>query len=349
VKLPHALDVFIGVIAVFVVGVILQELQSVLLPFVLALFFAILFKPLVMLLIRKRIPMAISLFVVLIAVALVLSLLALMLYSSTEAFVAAAPRYQARLSGLLASITEIVKEVASRYDITIEDIRSTDLFSISALPANIVSGVGTVFSALGTVFLIVLFMLFILSGTGDLGKKVAMAFPQEQAERISGIIRNINHQVRQYLVTKTLISAGTGLLVGLALWILGVDFPLLWGFLTFGLNFIPNFGSVVATALPCLLSLLQFDSFATTLLVMITLSFIQLVIGNVVEPRIMAFSLNLSALVILVSLIFWGWLWGIWGMVIAVPLTAIIKIVLENIDTLRPISVLMSGRIQSAG
>jgi AI-2 transport protein TqsA len=293
--------------------------------------------------------MAISLFVVLMAVALVLSLLALMLYSSTEAFVAAAPRYQVRLSGLLTSFSEMIKGVAARYDIAIEDIRSSDLFSLSALPASIVSGVGTVFSVLGTVFLIVLFMLFMLSGTGDLGRKVEMAFPQDQAERISGIVRNINHRVRQYLVTKTLISAATGLLVGLALWIIGVDFPLLWGFLAFGLNFIPNFGSVIATALPCLLSLLQFDSFATSLLVMIILSLIQLVVGNVVEPRIMAYSLNLSALVILVSLIFWGWLWGIWGMVIAVPLTSIIKIVLENIDTLRPFSVLMSGRVQSAG
>ncbi len=348
-KLPLAVDVLIGVIAVFVVGVILQELQSVLLPFVLALFLAILFKPLVSLLITKRIPMAISLFVVLMAVALVLSLLALMLYSSTEAFVAAAPRYQARLSGLLTSTVEMIKNVASRYDFKVEDIRSSDLFTLSALPSSILSGVGTVFSALGTVFLIVLFMLFMLSGTGDLGKKVEMAFPREQAERISGVIRNINHQVRQYLVTKTLISAATGLLVGLALWIIGVDFPLLWGFLAFGLNFIPNFGSVVATALPCLLSLLQFDSLATTLLVMIILSLIQLIIGNVVEPRIMAYSLNLSALMILVSLIFWGWLWGVWGMVIAVPLTAIIKIILENIDSLRPLSVLMGGRVQPVG
>jgi predicted PurR-regulated permease PerM len=161
--------------------------------------------------------------------------------------------------------------------------------------------------------------------------------------QISSILGNIDDQVRQYLMTKTLISGATGVLTSLVLWILGVDFALLWGFLAFLLNFIPNIGSVISTLLPFSLSLLQFESLTIPVLVLALLGTIQVSMGNVVEPKVMSFSLNLSALVILISLIFWGWLWGIWGMILAVPFTATLKIVFENIEPLRPISVLMSG------
>ncbi len=345
----NLLLVLLGILAVFVLGVILQELRSVLLPFVLAVLFSVAFKPLVLYLNARRIPMALSLFAVMLAVGALLFLLALLLYSSAESFVAAAPRYEARLTSLLNEVVFAVNELAHRFDVRLDEIRSSDLVRLSTLSTGIVSGVGTLFSVLGNVVLIVLFMLFMLGGSGDLIAKVERAFPAEQAERIGAIIRNISHQVRQYLVTKTLISLVTGVLAASLLWLLNVDFPLLWGFLTFMLNFIPNIGSVVATILPFLLSLLQFGGIGRPIVVLGLLTLVQIGMGNVVEPKIMGFSLNMSALVILLSLIFWGWLWGFWGMVLAVPLTATIKIVLENIEPLRPLAILMSGRATSAG
>ncbi|MDH3251821.1 MAG: AI-2E family transporter [Ignavibacteria bacterium] len=345
----NLLVVFLGIVAVFVIGVILQELRSVLLPFVLAILFSVAFKPLVLSLNARRIPMAVSLFVVMLSVAALLFLLALLLYSSAESFVAAAPRYEARLTSLTNNMVVTLNELARRFDVHVDEIRSSDLVRLSSLSAGIVSGLGTLFNMLGNVFLIVLFMLFMLGGSGDLSAKVEKAFPAEQAERIGAIVKNISQQVRQYLVTKTLISVGTGTLAALVLWLLGVDFPLLWGFLAIVLNFIPNIGSVVATILPFLLSLLQFDGIGRPILVLALLSLVQVGMGNVIEPKIMGFSLNMSALVILLSLIFWGWLWGIWGMVLAVPLTATIKIILENIEPLRPLSILMSGRTNAGG
>jgi AI-2 transport protein TqsA len=161
------------------------------------------------------------------------------------------------------------------------------------------------------------------------------------------MIENIESRVRQYLITKTLISAATGLLAFLILWGSGVDFPLFWGFVTFLLNFIPSLGSLVAIIFPFTLSLLQFDSLERPLLVLILLSSMQMVMGNILEPKIMAFRLNLSPLVILVSLIFWGWLWGVWGMVLAVPIMSTVKIIAENIEGLQPIAVFMSGHLKS--
>jgi predicted PurR-regulated permease PerM len=146
-------------------------------------------------------------------------------------------------------------------------------------------------------------------------------------------------------LTKTLTSLADAILVTVVLWIIGVDFALLWGFVTFVLNFIPNIGSIIATILPFVASLLQFNTLAVPLLVLFLLGSIQMLMGNVVEPRWMASSLNLSALLVLFSLIFWGWLWGGLGMILAVPLTSTLKIIFENVNALKPIAILMSGHV----
>lgn len=213
------------------------------------------------------------------------------------------------------------------------------------MTAAIGKGLGSILNIVSYVFLTLLFMLFMLAENGDLTKRLFQAFPEAQARNLARIVANIDGQVQQYLLTKTLISMGTGLFTSIILWLLGVDFALLWGFLAFLLNFIPNVGSIVATILPFFLSLLQFESLTIPLMVLFLLGGVQVTMGNFVEPKVMAFSLNLSALIILVSLIFWGWLWGIVGMILAVPITATLKIVCENIEPLKPVAVLMSGRI----
>ena len=239
-----------------------------------------------------------------------------------------------------------VLALAERFDIQVTDFRWTDAIEFSSVTSVLTTGVGSFIGFLSTTFLILLFMLFILAGAGDLADKVRTAFPEEQANRIGDVVATIDTRVRQYLVTKTLISLGTGLLTFLFLLALGVDFPLIWGLLAFVLNYIPNVGSVIAVLFPFFLSLLQFDTLVAPLLVLTLLGGIQMLMGNVIEPRIMAFSLNLSPLLILVSLIFWGWLWGVLGMMLAVPMTATIKIITENLEPLKPLSVLMSGVVK---
>ncbi|MCY4159236.1 MAG: AI-2E family transporter, partial [Bacteroidetes bacterium] len=168
-------------------------------------------------------------------------------------------------------------------------------------------------------------------------------YPNNIAARITSVTDNISQQVRQYLVAKTLVSLGTGLLIFFVLWILRVDYPVFWGFLAFLLNYIPNIGSFIAVLLPFGFALLQFDTLTIPIIAALLMWLIQMIMGNVVDPRLMAFSLNLSPLLVIVSLIFWGWLWGVAGMILAVPLTATLKIFFENIDSLRPIAVLMGS------
>lgn len=345
-KNNNLLAVILGLIAVFVIGVVLLELKTVLLPFAISLLLSIIFKPVVLRLKKGRVPMAISLFGVLMIFFLVLFLLGWVVFSSTEALVETLPSYEAKISAFMFNIQASVLALAERFDIQVTDFRWTDAIEFSSITSVLTTGVGSFIKFLSTTFLILLFMLFILAGAGDLAGKVRMAFPEAQANRIGDVVATIDTKVRQYLVTKTLISLGTGLLTFLFLLALGVDFPLIWGLLAFILNYIPNVGSVIAVLFPFFLSLLQFDTLVAPMVVLIILGGIQMLMGNVIEPRIMAFSLNLSPLLILVSLIFWGWLWGVLGMMLAVPLTATIKIITENIEPLKPLSVLMSGVIE---
>ena len=338
--------VFLGIIVVFIIGVVLQLLQSVLLPFVIAILFSIIFEPVVLYLKRKKIPIAVSLLVVVFSFALVLFLLALLVTSSAGSFATALPGYEGKFNAIAKGAEDLVNRAAQQLNVRVEDIKLTDLISFSILSAVLASGIGSFINFMGNAFMILLFMLFILAGSGELIIKVERAFPPDDARRIATVLKNISTQVRQYLLTKTIVSAITGALIALVLWVLGVDFPLLWGFLAFLLNFIPNIGSIVAVVFPLIVSLLQFDTLTRPILVVIFLVVIQNVMGNVIEPKMMAERLNLSAILILLSLIFWGWLWGIWGMLLSVPLTVTIKIVFENIEPLRFLSVLMSGHLK---
>lgn len=341
--------VFLGIIAVFVLGLTLLELKAVLMPLVIALLLSIIFKPAILWLRSKRVPMAVALFGVLIISSAILFLVGWVLFSSTQSFIEELPKYEAKASVIANDFEASLLAWAQRFSIDVAEVRWSDALDWSNVTAAVTSGVGSFLSFVGTTFLVLLFMLFILAGSGDMAAKIRLAFPAAYAERIAKLVSNVDDQVRRYLVTKTLVSLATGVLTWFVLFVLGVDFPLVWAFLAFLLNFIPNIGSTVAVLFPFSLSLLQFETLMVPLFVLIGLGSIQMIMGNVLEPRIMGFNLNLSPLLILVSLILWGWLWGVWGMVLAVPLTASIKIMFENMEPLRPFSILMSGVVNDTG
>ncbi|MCZ6757226.1 MAG: AI-2E family transporter, partial [Bacteroidetes bacterium] len=216
-KNNNLLAVILGLIAVFVIGVVLLELKTVLLPFAISLLLSIIFKPVVLRLKKGRVPMAISLFGVLLIFFLVLFLLGWVVFSSTETLVETLPSYEAKISAFMFNIQASVLALAERFDIQVTDFRWTDAIEFSSITSVLTTGVGSFIKFLSTTFLILLFMLFILAGAGDLAGKVRMAFPETQANRIGDVVATIDTRVRQYLVTKTLISLGTGLLTFLFL------------------------------------------------------------------------------------------------------------------------------------
>lgn len=344
-KNSNLLTLILLIIGVFISGIILLELRVVLVPFVIALLLSIIFKPIVLKLKSKRLPMVLSLFGVLLVSFFVLFLVGWIVFSSIQTFVAALPAYEERISLAIMDLQDTALAWADVFDLPVSDFRWTSAIQLSSVTSVLTSGVGSFISFVSSLFLIVLFMLFILAGSGDLSRKVKIAFPESQATKITRVIDAVDLRVRQYLVTKTLISLGTGTLTFLILLGFGVDFPLIWGVVAFVLNYIPSIGSIIAVLFPFALSLLQFDTLGVPLGIIILLGGTQLLMGNVLEPRIMAFKLNMSPLLVLVSLIFWGWLWGLLGMMLAVPLTATIMIVIENLEPVRPLSILMSGTL----
>ena len=206
---------------------------------------------------------------------------------------------------------------------------------------------GSFFSFMGNAFWVVLFVMFILSERGGIARKIVKGFGPDQAIDILDIMRRINKSVQQYLGLKTLISLLTGVLVALSLYLLQAPFPFLWGLLAFLLNFIPNIGSIVAGIPPILVTLFDSGSITKTLMVAVAFIVIQIVVGNFVEPKVLGKGLDLSPLIVLLSLLFWGWLWGIPGMLLSVPLTAALKISMEQFDRTKPLAILLGANPQS--
>jgi AI-2 transport protein TqsA len=178
----------------------------------------------------------------------------------------------------------------------------------------------------------VIFVLFLLAGRN----------PRHAA---TGIYAEIEATIRQYITTKTIISAVTGLLVGVILALLGLRMAPLFGLLAFLLNYIPNIGSLIAVLLPIPIAVAQFHDVAHVVAVVVLPSIVHLTIGSVVEPRLMGRGLELHPVTVLLALAFWGLLWGLMGMVLAVPIVAVLKIVLSRLDTTRPLGQLLSGQL----
>jgi predicted PurR-regulated permease PerM len=220
-----------------------------------------------------------------------------------------------------------------------------EMLKLSSLTGLAAATVGSFLLFFNDAFLVLLFLIFLLAGSEQFPQKLRRALHAERAERVSAMMHNIEAGVRRYILTKTLFNLVTGALVTVLLAAFGVDFPLLWGLITFLAHYIPSVGAVISVGLPTIFLFLQFSP-GTALLIALLNGALQFVMGNAVEPRIMGSSLDLSPLLVLTALLFWGYLWGPWGMILSVPITSSIKIICENIAPLHPIAVLMSGSLE---
>jgi len=188
------------------------------------------------------------------------------------------------------------------------------------------------------VFLVVLIFIFMLAEAAKLGRKLRLIVGRDRLGRSAKIIQEIQH----FLAIKTVISAATGLTLGAATWALGLDFALLWGLLAFLLNFIPNVGSIIAAIPAVAIALLQIGPGAALLVALVYIG-VNALFGNFLEPMLMGRQLGLSTLVVVLALVFWGWVWGPIGMFLSVPLTMALKIGLENSPEFRWVAILMAS------
>lgn len=198
---------------------------------------------------------------------------------------------------------------------------------------------------LSNTFLIVIFALFIFLEESNFGNKLKNIFiEKEKFDSLNGILENIEKSIANYIGIKTLVSLTTGVISYIALLFIGIDSPLFWAFLIFMLNFIPTIGSMIATLFPAIFCLLQFGEFTPSLLVLFIVGGIQVVIGNILEPKIMGNTLNISPLVAITSLLLWGMIWGVTGMLLSIPITVCMVIIFAHFENTKSIAIMLSEK-----
>ncbi len=205
--------------------------------------------------------------------------------------------------------------------------------------------INSVSSTFGNIFLILIYLLFIFLEEAVSNDKMNKIYttPEKQLEAKT-LLRDIDKAISSYITLKTLVSLITGVLSYLVLLIIGIDAPVFWAFLIFLLNYIPTIGSLVGTIFPTIFALLQFGEFTPALLIITFVGVIQVIIGNILEPKIVGNSLNVSSLVVILSLTIWGSIWGIFGMVISVPITVIMIIIFSRFESTKNIAILLSEK-----
>ena len=327
--------IFLGIIVLIAVGVVLKTAQSVILPLIIAWLLSFLIGPAINFMTARKIPTTLAAFIILILLLGIFYLTFTFLYARFSAFVAAYPKYHTRF-------TELVAVVTGKWNLQFDPLAGINWGQ--NIGRFLASFSRSIFVFVSQLVLVSIFLFFILLGKPYFRFKILKSFSAEDADQIARITFSITAQIRRYLSLQFLISFTTGVLVWLALEIIGVDFAVTWGALAFFLNFIPTVGSIMASIPPILLALVQFyPSIWPGVITLLSVVTIQMGMGNALAPKVMGDQLNLSPVVVLLSLLFWGWLWGIVGALISIPIAAAIKIVCENIETLHPISVMMGS------
>ncbi|ABD81777.1 AI-2E family transporter [Saccharophagus degradans] len=328
---------FLLVAATFVIVVAgMRAAESILVPFLLSLFIAVIATPPLIWMQRKGVPSSIAMLLVICSIVIGGILIGVIVGASIADFRQDLPGYQQRLTVLTADF--FVQLQALGIDVELGHLRES--FNPSAalsLAGNTLAQFGNMMT---NAFLILLLVVFILAEEVGFRDKIKYSF--KTPEKTLAAIEKFTSGVNQYVAIKTTMSALTGLIIMCWLWFMKLEYFVLWGLLAFLLNYVPTFGSILAAVPAVLLALVQLGV-GDALLVGAAYLAVNFVVGNVIEPRVMGKGLDLSALVVFLSLVFWGWVLGPIGMLLSIPLTMTVKIALESFEDTRWLGVMLGS------
>ena len=319
------------IMATVCVTIALSYTSKFLIPFVLALFLFYLITPLISWLVNKlKFPKWLAIVSSFTVIGVVFSILIPFLGGSITTFIKGADVYLNRVINLLETIFVFFEKYKINFgqQLIVDTIKNMPIVNWAS------SLVGNAASLVTTSFLVLVFLFFMLVGTSVTTER-------------RGIWEKIGEKVERYLVTKVITSLVTGILVGSILAFLGLELAVVFGVLAFFLNFIPTVGSIIATLLPMPIAFLQFSNPLLILFVFLLPFLVQLVIGNFIEPAIMGDHLDLHPVTILCALVFWGMIWGVSGMLMAAPMTAVLKIICDRFHITQPVGEILAGRLPS--
>ena len=303
----------------------MRAIASVLVPILIAGFLAILLTPSVRALLERNWPKGLAVVTTVLGTVIVAFLLTVLVGDSLVRFSRQVPEYATGVQGMKDDIFAWLSQRGIGRDLEGGVLDSAlDTSRILALTRDVLGGVANLAGKGVIILLLAAFALLEVDRRQDVFEKAL-----GKQTTVFTTLRRYSSQVVQYLKVKTWMSAGTGLAIGLSLWLLGVDYPVLWGVLAFLLNFVPTVGSLIAAIPPILLALLQYG-IGRAIGVIVAVLVVNIMFSNIIEPRIMGRSFGISPVTVLVALLYWAWVFGPVGMIIAIPLTVALKIVLEG-------------------
>jgi len=328
----------LGLAAVIVILAGLKAAEAIVIPVMLALFIGIICTPPLHFLTRLKVPPILAILIIVSFLVVYGGLLGMVVTTAIDSFITRLPDYQQRLEaemiGLLPALERFGAPVSSKQLLT--------HFNPSQVMDWVAKALTNLGALLTNLFLIIFIVVFLLLEEASFPLKLRQALPNADKS-----LRNASQfvvQVNKYLVIKSTVSLVTGSLIALWVWFLGLDFPLLWGLIAMLMNFIPNVGSILAAIPAILLAIVQLG-FPQAGLIASGYVAVNLVMGNLVEPRFMGKGLGLSPLVVFLSLILWGWLFGAAGMFLSIPLTMIAKIALEQSSSTQWVAVMLGNGV----
>ncbi len=334
------LSVTLSVLLVLMIGWLLVIGRSLILPFIIALIVWYMINALAHLfeqvpLGRWRLPRFISFTLALLSIFAASTFVLDIVTVNLTQLAQDAPTYQKRLE-------ELFNQATSFFHFN-DPVELKDLLPESVVPRMVTAGASLVTTLAGSASLVFIYVLFLVLEQSTFDRKFERLFSTPERARSAFAMRaEINRSIMHYFSIKTAVSVATGVLTSLVLVAIGLPYAALFGFIAFLLNFIPTIGSLIGVVFPSLLAMVYYDTLAPFVAIATGLGLIQFAIGNLIEPRLMGANLNLSGLVIMLSLAFWGAVWGVVGMVLCVPLTVMIVIVCARFEGSRPIAVLLS-------
>lgn len=339
----------ISLACLFVVLAGMKQAAGVLVPIVYAFFLAVLSFPLLRWLVKKRVPSPVALGMTMLVNLSVLAGIITLAVRLLMSFNKDLPRY---LRGLQTTLNEFAGWLQDK-GVTDAKAAIDSLFDWNQLISyatqqDMVQSIGSMLSTFGTVatflaglIMVLILMMFVLMEAQGTERRL-VAVRQAGGPDLSGLLRSAT-DIQKYLGVKTLISALTGVLAGVWCWFLDLQYPLLWAILAFVFNYIPAVGSSAAS-IPAIVEALVQHGSGTAIGVAIGYGLVNFSLDNFVQPQLLGNRFGISALVVVLSVIFWGWLWGPLGMFLAVPLTMVIKVLLDNNEEFRWISIAMSQK-----
>jgi AI-2 transport protein TqsA len=342
-------NVLLPFMAVAVVTAFLYFASPVVIPIVIAISLAYLLSPAVSLLRKLKIPHPLAVILVLIISFLIIAVIGYFLLLQTSSLLQELPSYWNTFVASSVKFLDAYKKVFPQAKDL--DLTNLQLKDFSDITKYLFRGISSTISILFSLVLVLFLTFFILNDQQMLKKKLIRAFGKSDLEgaAITNILEEINQQIKGFLLVKFGASLALAVIFTAGLSIIGVNYAYIWGPLAGVLNLVPYVGSIIGAIPPVIVAAIQFGKVMPALWVLLLFVVFQNLEGNLIEPKLIGDRLNLSPLAVLISVMFWTWLWGAIGIILAIPITASAKVICDHVESLQPIGILLEGKKDREG